>query len=109
MPPSGLHGGSASLSRSRYVSRAPTVPRSTSPMNKALADVLPLLGAARAPAPVVRVAHPPSRVLPADEPLLCAAALRGEREAWSTLVQRHNQRVVVALLARGVRIDKAKD
>jgi len=76
---------------------------------KAIADVLPLLGAAAAPSAVVRVAHPPTRALPADEPALCAAALRGEREAWSALVQRHNHRVVVALLARGVRVDKAKD
>jgi RNA polymerase sigma-70 factor (ECF subfamily) len=76
---------------------------------KALADVLPLLGAAPAPAPVVRVAHPPPRPVAADEPALCAAALRGDGEAWSALVQRHNQRVVVALLARGVRVDKAKD
>jgi RNA polymerase sigma-70 factor (ECF subfamily) len=76
---------------------------------KALADVLPLLGAAPAPAPVVRVAHPPARAVPADEPALCAAALRGDRVAWSALVQRHNHRVVVALLARGVRVDKAKD
>jgi len=76
---------------------------------KALADVLPLLGAAPAPSAVVRVAHPPMRAVAADEPALCAAALRGEREAWSTLVQRHNHRVVVALLARGVRVDKAKD
>jgi RNA polymerase sigma-70 factor (ECF subfamily) len=76
---------------------------------KALADVLPLLGARPAPSAVVRVAHPPTRTVAADEPALCAAALRGEREAWSTLVQRHNHRVVVALLSRGVRVDKAKD
>ncbi|MGD0528051.1 MAG: hypothetical protein ABSE49_23155, partial [Polyangiaceae bacterium] len=76
---------------------------------KVLADVLPFLGAAPAPAPVVRVAHPPARAVAADEPALCAAALRGDGEAWSALVQRHNHRVVVALLARGVRVDKAKD
>lgn len=76
---------------------------------KAFADVLPILGAAPVPQPAVRVAHPTPRAVPADEAALCAAALRGEREAWSTLVQRHNQRVVVALLARGVRIDRAKD
>jgi RNA polymerase sigma-70 factor (ECF subfamily) len=33
----------------------------------------------------------------------------GDRDAWNALVQRHNHRVVVALLARGVRIDRAKD
>ena len=75
---------------------------------KAFADVLPLLGAAPAPPAAVRVAHRPRPVAP-DEAALCASALRGEREAWSALVQRHNQRVVVALLSRGVRIDRAKD
>jgi RNA polymerase sigma factor (sigma-70 family) len=75
---------------------------------KALADVLPLLGATVPPAlelPVARRASP----IPADEASLCVAALRGERDAWSALVQRHNPRVVVTLLARGVRVDRAKD
>jgi hypothetical protein len=76
---------------------------------KAFADVLPLLGAAPVPPAAVRVVHPPARPVAADEAALCAAAMRGERDAWSALVQRHNQRVVVALLARGVRVDKAKD
>lgn len=40
---------------------------------------------------------------------LCAAALAGDAQAWSALVDRYNHRVVVALLARGVRIDRAKD
>jgi RNA polymerase sigma-70 factor (ECF subfamily) len=35
--------------------------------------------------------------------------LLGDAEAWSALVQRHNHRVVVALLARGIRVDRAKD
>jgi RNA polymerase sigma-70 factor (ECF subfamily) len=77
---------------------------------KAFADVLPFVGAAPRPSPAVRVAPPVARPpVPADEASLCAAALRGEREAWSTLVQRHNHRVVVTLLARGVRVDRAKD
>jgi RNA polymerase sigma-70 factor (ECF subfamily) len=44
-----------------------------------------------------------------DEAALCAAALRGDQDAWNALVQRHNHRVVVTLLARGLRIDRAKD
>ncbi len=40
---------------------------------------------------------------------LCARALSGDTEAWNALVQKHNHRVVVSLLARGVRIDRAKD
>jgi RNA polymerase sigma-70 factor (ECF subfamily) len=78
---------------------------------KAFADVIPLMGAGvRDSAPsVVRVQRPAPPAAPADEAALCAAALRGDGEAWSALVQRHNHRVVVALLARGVRIDRAKD
>jgi RNA polymerase sigma factor (sigma-70 family) len=40
---------------------------------------------------------------------LCERALAGDTEAWNALVQKHNHRVVVSLLARGVRIDRAKD
>jgi RNA polymerase sigma factor (sigma-70 family) len=40
---------------------------------------------------------------------LCSRALAGSGEAWSALFTRHNHRVVVALLARGVRIDRAKE
>jgi RNA polymerase sigma factor (sigma-70 family) len=76
---------------------------------KALADALPLLGAAMPPVRGAPVAVRPAQPIPADEASLCAAALRGERDAWSALVQRHNQRVVVTLLARGVRVDRAKD
>src|SRR3984957_12542119 len=75
---------------------------------KAFADVLPFLGAAPAPRPALHVAQPPSRAIAADEASLCAAAMRGERDAWSTLVGRHNQRVVVALLARGGRGARAQ-
>jgi RNA polymerase sigma-70 factor (ECF subfamily) len=44
-----------------------------------------------------------------DETTLCANAMRGDMSAWNVLVQKHNHRVVVSLLARGVRIDRAKD
>jgi RNA polymerase sigma-70 factor (ECF subfamily) len=57
--------------------------------------------------PSSRVAPPaPSRQ---DEGALCAAALRGDETAWNALVNKHNHRVVLALLARGVRVDRAKD
>lgn len=74
---------------------------------KAHADALPLLGIAVASAaPQVRMERPPP---PADEATLCAAALAGDTAAWSALITRHNHRVVVSLLARGVRVDRAKD
>ncbi len=38
-----------------------------------------------------------------------ARALRGDIVAWNALIGRHNRRVVVALLARGVAVDRAKD
>jgi RNA polymerase sigma factor (sigma-70 family) len=77
---------------------------------KAFADVAPLLGLAAPAAPRgVPVAVRAARAIPCDEASLCAAALQGQREAWSALVQRHNPRVVMTLLARGLRIDRAKD
>jgi RNA polymerase sigma-70 factor (ECF subfamily) len=51
----------------------------------------------------------PSAPPPRDEGALCAAALRGDETAWNALVHKHNHRVVLALLARGVRVDRAKD
>jgi RNA polymerase sigma-70 factor (ECF subfamily) len=50
-----------------------------------------------------------SPAAPVDDQSLCAAALAGDAAAWNALIQKHNHRVVVALLARGVRVDKAKD
>src|SRR5271154_1359446 len=44
-----------------------------------------------------------------DERTLCERALHGDTASWSALVQKHNHRVVVALLARGIPIDRAKD
>jgi RNA polymerase sigma factor (sigma-70 family) len=79
---------------------------------KAYADALPLIGAAIHGSPVDerRDGPPaPSPAAPVPEDALCAAALRGDADAWNALVQKHNHRVVVALLARGVRIDRAKD
>lgn len=45
----------------------------------------------------------------AEEQLLAGQALEGVNEAWDTLIRRHNHRVVVSLLARGLSIDKAKE
>jgi RNA polymerase sigma-70 factor (ECF subfamily) len=64
-------------------------------------SVAPEVGAAS------RVA-PPAKAEP-EERALCAQALAGDGEAWNALVARHDHRVVVSLLARGVRIDRAKD
>ncbi len=36
-------------------------------------------------------------------------AMGGDAAAWNALVERHNHRVLVSLLARGVRVDRAKD
>ena len=44
-----------------------------------------------------------------DQKALCARALGGDEDAWNTLVAKHDHRVVVSLLARGVRLDRAKD
>ena len=84
---------------------------------KALADVLTFPGvAAHEPSRGIRLERPASPAQQAaasvsapDEASLCAAAMMGSREAWSALVARHNHRVVVTLLSRGVRIDRAKD
>jgi RNA polymerase sigma-70 factor (ECF subfamily) len=44
-----------------------------------------------------------------DDKALCARALTGDTDAWSALIAKYDHRVVVSLLARGVRIDRAKD
>jgi DNA-directed RNA polymerase specialized sigma24 family protein len=44
-----------------------------------------------------------------SEAELAAAALRGDRHAWTALIQRHDRRVVVSLLARGVRMERARE
>jgi RNA polymerase sigma factor (sigma-70 family) len=38
-----------------------------------------------------------------------ARALGGDPEAWNALIRRHNRRVIVCLLARGLTIDRARD
>lgn len=49
------------------------------------------------------------RAAPRSEPELCEAALRGEAAAWDALFRLHQRRVLVALLSRGVRLDRARD
>ncbi len=55
-----------------------------------------------------------TRLLPvpatgAERSDLSERALRGDEAAWNALVARHNQRVVVALLGRGLPLERAKD
>jgi RNA polymerase sigma-70 factor (ECF subfamily) len=50
-----------------------------------------------------------SNALPTDDDGLCAEALRGNSCAWSALVERFNRTVVLHLVARGIRLDCAKD
>src|SRR5262245_31417968 len=52
--------------------------------------------------------EPAERASP-GEAELTARALRGEREAWDALIARHHRRVVVSLLARGLRVDRARE
>ena len=63
----------------------------------------PNIGADDAPAPGLMdlAVLPDERVTP--------LALAGDREAWNVLVKRHERSVLLRLLARGVRVDRAKD
>ena len=48
---------------------------------------------------------------PADAALgedLARAALSGDASAWAVLIARHQQRVLVAILARGIALDRAR-
>jgi RNA polymerase sigma-70 factor (ECF subfamily) len=78
---------------------------------KAVGEALlfPGLVPARPRPPTARPHPAADEPAPLDETALCTAALRGDEAAWNALVQKHNQRVVVSLLARGVRVDRAKD
>ena len=44
-----------------------------------------------------------------DHARLVQGALAGEAEAWARLIERHNHRVVVSLLARGQPIERARE
>lgn len=45
---------------------------------------------------------------PAEEELV-RAALAGDADGWARLIERHNHRVVVSLLARGLPLDRARE
>jgi RNA polymerase sigma-70 factor (ECF subfamily) len=45
----------------------------------------------------------------ADEGELLRAALAGDGRAWARLIERHDHRVVVSLLGRGLPIDRARE
>jgi RNA polymerase sigma factor (sigma-70 family) len=53
--------------------------------------------------------EPATATPPMDGRELCARALDGDMQAWNALVARHNHRVVVSLLGRGMRLERAKD
>ncbi|MGO8993440.1 MAG: RNA polymerase sigma factor [Polyangiaceae bacterium] len=82
-----------------------TYPTGTSPTS------MPVPAAPPAPLSLPATANVRARPAPSpiDERTLCARALAGDALAWNALIARHDHRVVVSLLARGVRIDRAKD
>ncbi len=47
--------------------------------------------------------------LATEEGELSRRALAGERQAWDALISRHHRRVVVSLLAKGIRADRAHE
>lgn len=73
------------------------------------ATVMPAPAAPSASLPAVASLRPRGVSSAADERTLCARALAGDAQAWNALIARHDHRIVVSLLARGVRIDRAKD
>lgn len=46
---------------------------------------------------------------PAGEEAACSAALQGSVAAWDLLIGRYQRRVVVSLLAQGVRLERAEE
>ncbi len=48
-------------------------------------------------------------LLAVDDRQATELALSGRRDGWELLIQRHNHRVVLSLLGRGIPIDRAKD
>jgi RNA polymerase sigma-70 factor (ECF subfamily) len=79
--------------------------------------LLPGIGATAMTAPAATPPLPSVASVPrvgvaagaADERALCARALAGDAAAWNALIAKYDHRVVVSLLARGVRIDRARD
>jgi RNA polymerase sigma-70 factor (ECF subfamily) len=50
-----------------------------------------------------------AEVEPIAEPDLVAGALAGDRAAWQALIARHERKVIVSLLARGLPLDRARE
>jgi len=53
--------------------------------------------------------HALSRLAERPDPELVELVRRGDRDAWGVLIKRHDHRVVLSLLARGVRLDQARE
>jgi RNA polymerase sigma-70 factor (ECF subfamily) len=49
------------------------------------------------------------RLAALPEAKLVALALTGDRDAWGVLIERHDHRVVVSLVARGIRLGAARE
>ncbi|MBI5538383.1 MAG: sigma-70 family RNA polymerase sigma factor [Deltaproteobacteria bacterium] len=56
-----------------------------------------------------REPHSAASPQPLGDLALCELALQGDGVAWNELIRRHDRRVVVALLARGIGLEKARD
>jgi RNA polymerase sigma factor (sigma-70 family) len=59
--------------------------------------------------PIQGVSRPVERAVQPDDSTLERRALTGETAAWNALIARHQHRVLVSLLARGVRVDRARE
>lgn len=55
------------------------------------------------------LAHPMANLSDQLDDDVIPLALQGNRDAWDVLIARHERRVLLMLLARGVRIDRARD
>lgn len=62
------------------------------------------------PAPEMERAAPPrAEACTVREEDLVVGALAGERAAWQALIARHDRKLIVSLLARGVPLDRARE
>ena len=59
--------------------------------------------------PLRGVSRPVERTVQPDDGTLERRALEGDTAAWNALIARHQHRVLVSLLARGVRVDRARE
>jgi RNA polymerase sigma-70 factor (ECF subfamily) len=64
---------------------------------------LPMIGRQR------EDAEQPAEKARTGEEELSQRALAGDRRAWDALIARHHRRVVVSLLAKGIRVDRAHE